>query len=214
MLIVQARTIAPDRRGAPVGEIHAQRAERRAEVLDHRDRRRAPATALAPSGGQISRWLGALLSQCARNTAISRNASTSARLAPPRAASIRPSSYQLHPWSSNPSTTVPVHPPFDDRRSKVRTGLSSERPAKTEDSRSRAVRCTSATGTEGGTSVALYGSNGEHVVCTESERAQQPGSGDFGLQLGILLAVLDLEDSAVRQLTVKLRRALRSASGR
>src|SRR5207253_11152374 len=60
---------------------------------------------------------------------------------------------------------------------------------------------------ERGTAVAPDGAYDEHVVRTESERAQQPGTGDFGLQLGILCAVLHLDDSAIRQLTMKLLRA-------
>ena len=75
---VQVFAVGPDRRLPPVVQLSFHRTEGRADVLEDRERPRTPPSGRSSSRGAEQRWFSALLSQCARNIAISRSASTSA----------------------------------------------------------------------------------------------------------------------------------------
>src|SRR5690349_14582587 len=54
------------------------------------------------------------------------------------------------------------------------------------------------------TPIAVHRANHKHVVGAEPKCAQQACTGDFGLEFGVLRAILHLQNAAVRQLAMKL----------
>ena len=89
----------------------------------------------------------------------------------------------------------------------VRTPSGASGPPKQSDSRSEPLVALERLKRKARAAVAAHGPHDEHVVGAEAKRAQQPGAGDFRLQFGVLCAVFDLENPAVRQLAMKLLRA-------